>query len=80
MVPLSTRSVTNNQLYKSLGWIYRFENMWCIHSIFSVKSDFLGSTTITCENMMRSSMDAFPQARVPAWVPGIGQHISKTKL
>ena len=33
--------------------------MWCMHSISSVKSDFLGSTTTTCENMLRSRMDAF---------------------
>ena len=34
--------------------------MWCIHSIFSVESVFLGSTTATCENMVGSSAGGFP--------------------
>ena len=35
--------------------------MWCMHSIFSVESDFLGTTTRTCENVLRSRLDAFLQ-------------------
>ena len=38
-----------------------------MHSIFSVKSVFLGSTAATCENMLRSSMDGFPQVRLHGW-------------
>ena len=34
-----------------------------MHSIFSVKSVFLGSTAATCENMLLSSVDGFPQVR-----------------
>ena len=34
--------------------------MWCMHSIFSVKSVFLGSTTSTCGNMLWSSAGGFP--------------------
>ena len=34
--------------------------MWCMHSISSVKSVFLGSTTTTCENMLGSSAGGFP--------------------
>ena len=26
--------------------------MWCMYGIFSVKSDFLGSTTATCKNTL----------------------------
>ena len=35
--------------------------MWCMHSIFSVKSDFLGSTATTCVDMLWSSMDGSSQ-------------------
>ena len=47
--------------------------MWCMHSIFNVKSVFLGSTAATCKNMLRSSMDAFSQVRGT----GIMQHTSR---
>ena len=43
--------------------------MWCMHSIFSVKSDFLGSTTARCENMLRSSMNGFPQVYSTPYTP-----------
>ena len=46
--------------------------MWCMHSIFSVKSVFLGSTAATCKNVLRSSVDEFPQVRAT----GIVQHTS----
>ena len=47
-----------------------------MHSIFSVKSVFLGGTATTCENMSRSSMDGFPQVRGAESV----QHTSRTRL
>ena len=31
---------------------YRIGITWCMHSIFSVKSHFLGSTAARCENML----------------------------
>ena len=43
--------------------------MWCMHSIFSVKSDFLGSTTTRCENMLRLSTNGFPQVYGTSYAP-----------
>ena len=44
---------------KSLGATVLDKIMWCMHSISSVKSDFLGSTTTKCENMLYGAEPRF---------------------